>query len=85
MELSKYSPTNLFVSDHSHPRPIDAAVESLTQQYPPETHLVDNSAEVEDENTDLAVGIGLLSLSGSGEPLYVGASSGVNWARVCAT
>jgi hypothetical protein len=34
---------------------------------------------------DLAVGIGLLSLTSGGESIYVGASSGVNWARVCAT
>lgn len=40
----------------------------------------------EDEgNDDLAYGLGRLTLSGSGEPVYVGASSGVNWARVCAT
>jgi hypothetical protein len=36
-------------------------------------------------NDDLAYGLGRLTLSGSGEPVYVGASSGVNWARVCAT
>lgn len=44
--------------------------------------------ETEEEgngNDDLAYGLGMLTLSGSGEPVYVGASSGVNWARVCAT
>lgn len=45
----------------------------------------DNRSEVPDENDDLAYGLGMLSLSGSGEPVYVGASSGVNWARVCST
>jgi hypothetical protein len=41
-------------------------------------------SEPQEDDEDLARGIGLLSLSGSGEPVYVGASSGVNWARVCA-
>lgn len=39
----------------------------------------------EDEHDELAIGVGMLSLSGMGDPLYLGASSGVNWARVCAT
>lgn len=39
----------------------------------------------DDENDELALGVGMLSLSGLGDPLYLGASSGVNWARVCAT
>lgn len=39
----------------------------------------------DDENDELAMGVGMLSLSGLGDPLYLGASSGVNWARVCAT
>lgn len=38
-----------------------------------------------DEHDELAMGVGMLSLSGMGDPLYLGASSGVNWARVCAT
>lgn len=40
--------------------------------------------ETQEDEEDLARGIGFLSLSGSGEPVYVGASSGINWARVCA-
>lgn len=39
----------------------------------------------DDENDELAIGVGMLSLGGLGDPLYLGASSGVNWARVCAT
>ena len=41
--------------------------------------------EIKQEEDDLAAGIGLLSLVGSAEPLYVGESSGISWARVCAT
>jgi hypothetical protein len=41
--------------------------------------------EIKQEEDDLAAGIGLLSLHGSAEPLYVGESSGISWARVCAT
>ena len=55
-------------------------MESLKKQFPAENLAM---REEEDE-VDLARGIGMLSLSGSGEPVYVGASSGVYWARVCA-
>lgn len=48
-----------------------------------ETQRIKEEEPQEDEE-DLARGIGFLSLSGSGEPVYVGASSGINWARVCA-
>lgn len=41
--------------------------------------------QTDDENDELAIGVGMLSLGGLGDPLYLGASSGVNWARVCAT
>ncbi|WWC71465.1 uncharacterized protein I206_105423 [Kwoniella pini CBS 10737] len=39
----------------------------------------------EEDEQDLALGIGMLSLGGGEEPVYVGPSSGINWARVCAT
>ncbi|WVW85526.1 hypothetical protein I302_107564 [Kwoniella bestiolae CBS 10118] len=39
----------------------------------------------EEDEEDLALGIGMLSLGGGEEPVYVGPSSGINWARVCAT
>lgn len=39
----------------------------------------------EGDEEDFALGIGMLSLGGGEEPVYVGPSSGVNWARVCAT
>ena len=113
LELAKYQPNTEHTVDHSKTQA--AAIESLTQQYPPGTWPV-NGADVdvlgaaniqgpglemtppagdvavkqepvegEEQNDDLAYGLGMLSLSGSGEPVYVGASSGVNWARVCAT
>ncbi|WVO14414.1 hypothetical protein L204_102047 [Cryptococcus depauperatus] len=37
------------------------------------------------DEDDFALGMGMLSLGGGEEPVYVGPSSGVNWARVCAT
>jgi hypothetical protein len=114
LELAKYRPDSIHVVDHS--RTQAAAIESLTQQHPPEAwrdHVAGPSGtqgggagveahtqveqisppsvvkqEAEEEgngNDDLAYGLGMLTLSGSGEPVYVGASSGVNWARVCAT
>ncbi|OCF31552.1 hypothetical protein I316_06751 [Kwoniella heveanensis BCC8398] len=39
----------------------------------------------EGDEEDLTFGIGMLSLGGGAEPVYVGPSSGINWARVCAT
>lgn len=39
----------------------------------------------EGDEDDFALGMGMLSLGGGEEPVYVGPSSGVNWARVCAT
>ncbi|WVQ71978.1 hypothetical protein IAR50_001521 [Cryptococcus sp. DSM 104548] len=39
----------------------------------------------EGDEADFALGIGMLSLGGGEEPVYVGPSSGVNWARVCAS
>lgn len=62
---------------------LGAAEESATHDVPVEVK-TELEPQEEDEE-DLARGIGLLSLSGSGEPVYVGASSGINWARVCAT
>jgi hypothetical protein len=77
-----------------------AAVDALTQQYGNEESPqqdgtsrrdsggpseIERKPATEDENDELAVGVGMLSLSGLGDPLYLGASSGVNWARVCAT
>jgi hypothetical protein len=111
LELAKYQPNTEHTVDHSKTQA--AAIESLTQQYPPGTWPVNGAdvdvlgaasiqgpglemtppaadvkqeaVEEEGQNDDLAYGLGMLSLSGSGEPVYVGASSGVNWARVCAT
>ncbi|WVR09520.1 hypothetical protein IAU60_006588 [Kwoniella sp. DSM 27419] len=56
----------------------------------PPTGSSGNSFEVnlegeEGDEEDLALGIGMLSLGGGEEPVYVGPSSGINWARVCAT
>jgi hypothetical protein len=62
---------------------IGAAEESAAHDVPVEVKTEPEPQEEDEE--DLARGIGLLSLSGSGEPVYVGASSGINWARVCAT
>lgn len=45
---------------------------------------VEKKAPTEHEDDELAVGVGMLSLSGLGDPLYLGASSGVKWANVCA-
>jgi len=100
MELSKYNPSSSYTTDHSTSLQA-AAVESLTQQYPQGPYVSERSPSVEsghrsnsrprprpvtdDENDELALGVGMLSLSGLGDPLYLGASSGVNWARVCAT
>ncbi|ODO11037.1 hypothetical protein I350_01638 [Cryptococcus amylolentus CBS 6273] len=39
----------------------------------------------EGDEADFALGMGMLSLGGGEEPVYVGPSSGVNWARVCAS
>lgn len=106
LEIAQYRPDSIHVVDHSQTQA--AAIESLTEQYPPEAWPFaaagpsgDNSKAVdqgpsppvvpkqeeeeEGGNDDLAYGLGRLTLSGSGEPVYVGASSGVNWARVCAT
>lgn len=119
LELAKYQPDSSHVVDHTQTQA--AAIESLTQQYPPQAwytstggqsastspgagpsnpaatgapprSVVKSEGEPEAEggdeeegNDDLAYGLGRLTLSGSGEPVYVGASSGVNWARVCAT
>jgi len=100
MELSKYNPSSSYTTDHSTSLQA-AAVESLTQQYPQGPYVSERSPSAEsgqrsnsrprprpvtdDENDELALGVGMLSLSGLGDPLYLGASSGVNWARVCAT
>ncbi|KIR33328.1 hypothetical protein I352_04095 [Cryptococcus deuterogattii MMRL2647] len=48
---------------------------------------LNNESENNDggDEDDFALGIGMLSLGGGEEPVYVGPSSGVNWARVCAT
>lgn len=48
---------------------------------------LNNESENDDggDEDDFALGIGMLSLGGGEEPVYVGPSSGVNWARVCAT
>jgi hypothetical protein len=62
---------------------VGSGEESATQDVPVEVKTEPEPQEEDEE--DLARGIGLLSLSGSGEPVYVGASSGINWARVCAT
>jgi hypothetical protein len=78
-----------------------AAVDALVQQYGNEESPqqdngqprrdsggpsdVERKPVTDDENDELARGVGMLSLSGLGDPLYLGASSGVNWARVCAT
>ena len=51
----------------------------------PRSHSRPRRPVTDDENDELALGVGMLSLSGLGDPLYLGASSGVNWARVCAT
>lgn len=101
MELSKYNPSSSYAADHSSSHQArTAAVDALTQQYPqgpyvpepsPEETGLQNVSEsrqrrvTDDENDELALGVGMLSLSGLGDPLYLGASSGVNWARVCAT
>jgi hypothetical protein len=98
MELSKYNPSSSFTTDHSTSLQA-AAVDALTQQYPQGPYETDASPSesgqrsssrprrpvTDDENDELALGVGMLSLSGLGDPLYLGASSGVNWARVCAT
>lgn len=98
MELSKYNPSSSYTSDHSTSLQA-AAVDALTQQYPQGPYVAERSPSSEagqrsnsrprpvtdDENDELALGVGMLSLSGLGDPLYLGASSGVNWARVCAT
>ncbi|KAK8854729.1 hypothetical protein IAR55_003468 [Kwoniella newhampshirensis] len=77
-----------------------AAVDKLNAVYPPASFAAagpsanvkvedgtgtpaDDDEEADEE--DFALGIGMLSLGGGEEPVYVGPSSGVNWARVCAT
>ncbi|WWD19127.1 hypothetical protein CI109_103585 [Kwoniella shandongensis] len=77
-----------------------AAVDKLNEVYPPTSFPDSGSSggvkveegmgsnvndDEEADEDDFALGIGMLSLGGGEEPVYVGPSSGVNWARVCAT
>lgn len=75
--LTQQYPQGPYASDDAAQdvKPNDNEARALSRQ----RHATD------DENDELAMGVGMLSLSGLGDPLYLGASSGVNWARVCAT
>lgn len=99
-ELAVKDPENTLTADHLQPQTAAvSSLEQqfpqgpwATTQSPPladkgkatvKEEPVDH--EIKQEEDDLAAGIGLLSLHGSAEPLYVGESSGISWARVCAT
>lgn len=83
LELARFQPDSQYVVDHSHTQA--AAIESLSLQYPSVQGEAGPSRAAESEGDDLEYGLSVLTLSGSGEPVYIGASSGVNWARVCTT
>ena len=81
--LTQQYPQGPYGADSTSPQEGSSQVNA--EENPREPSRQRAQGQTDDENDELAIGVGMLSLGGLGDPLYLGASSGVNWARVCAT